>query len=103
LNLKLERPFVQPETDTIEIRGFQEGSRTYGRCRCYPCWIEGIGCAIIRPDRSSHNLDTIEIIAPVSLRISLDLHDGDEVEIILKTNPTSKDPNGSSRNQSDRA
>jgi len=89
LNLKLEEPFVQPRRKAIEIHGFKEDSRTYGGCRCYPCWIKGIDCAIIRPDRSRHSPNIIEIMAPVNLRISLNLQDGDEVELICKTDPIS--------------
>ncbi|MCJ7444925.1 MAG: CTP-dependent riboflavin kinase [Methanotrichaceae archaeon] len=83
LNLKLEKPFVQSDLVTIEIRSFQEAGRTFGGCRCYSCQIGDMRCFIIKPDRSSHPSDLIEIIAPVNLRRSLDLMDGDEVELVL--------------------
>ena len=85
LNLKLEKPFVQPGRNVIKIHGFKEANRTYGGCRCYPCCIEGIECAIIRPDHSRHSPNIIEIIAPVNLRMSLNLQDGDEVEVVLSS------------------
>jgi riboflavin kinase len=43
-----------------------------------------VKCAIIRPDRSSYPLNLVEIIAPVNLRKTLGIKDGDEVEVTLE-------------------
>jgi riboflavin kinase len=84
LNLRLESPFALPEDEAIVISGFISASRSYGSCKCYPCKIGGRKCAIIRPDRSAYPPSLIEIIAPVHLRESMNLQDGDEVEVGLE-------------------
>jgi riboflavin kinase, archaea type len=85
LNLKLSEPFAEREaSSSIEVEGFKDLSRTFGGCRCYPVKIKGIMGAIIRPDRSSYPPRLVEIIAPVNLRKSLGLYDGDELEVTLE-------------------
>ena len=84
LNLKLSEPFVPPEQDAIRIDGFRDENRTFGGCHCYPVTVKGIRGAIIRPDRTSYSPMLLEIIAPVNLRKSLGLTDGDEVEVKLE-------------------
>jgi riboflavin kinase len=84
LNLRLESPFTLPDEEAILIKGFIRGGRSFGSCKCYPCKVDGHKCAIIRPDRSAYPLTLIEIIAPVSLRESINLKDGDEVEVVLE-------------------
>jgi riboflavin kinase len=84
LNLRLESPFALPEGEAIVISGFISAGRSYGSCKCYPCRIDGLRCAIIRPDRSAYPPTLIEIIAPVRLRDSMSLEDGDEVAIWLE-------------------
>ena len=51
-----------------------------------PATVGGIRCAVIIPEESVriHGRTTVEIIAPVSLTHALDLHEGDEVEIVVK-------------------
>jgi riboflavin kinase len=84
LNLKLKEPFVQHEASAVDIIGFKDAARTFGGGKCYPVRIGGVKAAIIRPDRSSYPLNLVEIIAPVNLRKTLGLKDGDEVEVILE-------------------
>jgi riboflavin kinase len=84
LNLRLNAPLLLPEEEAILIRGFISDGRSYGSCKCYPCRVGGLKCAIVRPDRSAYPHTLIEIIAPVSLRESMDLQDGDEVEVVLE-------------------
>jgi len=66
-----------------KIHGFEDEDvgRAFGGCRCYRIRINGIGAAIVQPDRSNYPADLVEIIAPVNLRESLHLLDGDEVEL----------------------
>ncbi|HUL61922.1 MAG TPA: DUF120 domain-containing protein, partial [Methanocella sp.] len=78
MNLKLTEPFVPPEQDAIKIEGFRDENRTFGGCRCYKVNVRGIRGAIVRPDRTSYSPMLIEIIAPVNLRKSLGIADGDE-------------------------
>lgn len=84
LNVKLGEPFVPPEQDAIKVEGFRDDNRTFGGCKCYKVSIRGIRCAIIRPDRTSYSPTLVEIIAPVNLRKSLGVTDGDEVEVVLE-------------------
>lgn len=65
------------------ISGFTDGERTFGGGKCYPVKIEEIDGAVIVPDRSHYPDDLLEIIAPVNLRDTLDLKDGDEIKIIV--------------------
>jgi len=84
LNLRLKAPFALNEEDAILVDGFISAGRSYGSCRCYPCRIDGLRCAIIRPDRSAYPSNLIEIIAPISLREAMNLQDGDMVEVALE-------------------
>jgi len=84
LNLKLFEPFIQPAANYVKIEGFRDEKRTFGECRCYPVNINGIESAIVRPERSSYPANLIEVIAPVNLRKTLCISDGDEVEVVLE-------------------
>jgi riboflavin kinase len=84
LNLKLIEPFAPTAAGSIEIEGFRNENRTFGECRCYPVKINGLRGAIVRPERSSYPANLVEIIAPVSLRKTLCLSDGDELEVMLE-------------------
>ena len=65
------------------VSGFTDGERTFGGGKCYPIKIEKINGAVIVPDRSHYPDDLLEIIAPVNLRNTLRLKDGDEIKIIV--------------------
>jgi riboflavin kinase len=84
LNLKLIEPFAQTAAGSIRIEGFRNENRTFGECMCYPVKINGIRGAIVRPERSSYPANLVEIIAPVNLRKTLCLSDGDEVEVTVE-------------------
>lgn len=84
LNIRLTEPFAPSEHEAVNIAGFKGESRTFGGCKCYPVRIKGVKAAIIRPDRTSYPPNLIEIIAPIKLRQSLGLKDGDEVEVTLE-------------------
>ncbi|MEZ5334490.1 MAG: winged helix-turn-helix domain-containing protein/riboflavin kinase [Methanolobus sp.] len=72
--------FMEP----LVIHGFNDGERSFGGGKCYPVEIEGIKSAIIIPDRTHYPADLLEIIAPLKLRETLRLNDGDEVKIVVK-------------------
>nr|WP_321496793.1 winged helix-turn-helix domain-containing protein/riboflavin kinase [uncultured Methanolobus sp.] len=89
LNVRLndESAQIRDNMDFMEplvINGFNDGERSFGGGKCYPIEIEGIKSAIIIPDRTHYPADLLEIIAPVKLRETLKLHDGDEVKIVVK-------------------
>ena len=72
----------------IPIRGFTQGSRTFGAVKAFKAIIGDLRCAVIMPQRS-HHTDTLEIISEHELRKLLDLKDGDvvELQVVLQENP----------------
>jgi riboflavin kinase len=84
LNLKLDEPFTNMEEGLIKLEGFRDGDRIFGRCTCYLVQINGIKAAIVRPEISSYPPDQIEVIAPIHLRGSLNLVEGDLIELMLE-------------------
>ncbi len=65
----------------IKIEGFKTKERTFGEVKAFKCRINGIGGAIVIPQRTHYPKNVIEIIAPVKLREVLGLKDGDWVEV----------------------
>jgi riboflavin kinase len=71
----------------IEIESWEDEGRTYGGAFCYPATVEVPAgpsfeeTHLIVPDRTHHEADQVEIIAPEKLRDELGLLDGDEVTI----------------------
>ncbi len=66
------------------IQGFNDGKRTFGSGKCYIIRINGIKSAIIIPERTHYPTNLLEIIAPLNLRETLHLKDGDEVNIVVE-------------------
>lgn len=86
LNIKLLNQYIKyrlylERIPGIRIEGFSNGSRTYGSVKAFKCTISDIPCGLLLIERTSHSLDTVEVIAPVKLRDRLGLNDGDEVII----------------------
>ncbi len=92
LNLKMK------EDDTIKVKewrrkvrpkivpGFVEAGRTFGEVEVLPVELNGsIHAHAIFPLRRHYGDDVLEIIHPESLRVKLDLKDGDIVAITLET------------------
>ncbi|WP_254863802.1 CTP-dependent riboflavin kinase [Halovivax gelatinilyticus] len=72
--------------EPIPIDGWEDDDRTYGPAVCHPATIEtadGETAAVhtIAPERTHHDDDQLEVIAPEKLRDALDLTDGDHVTI----------------------
>jgi len=64
----------------IEIEGFSDGDRTYGPVRCFRATINGkVEGALVIAQRTHYGKDTMEFIAPVNVRRTLGLKDGDKV------------------------
>lgn len=82
LNVLLDQPFPA-SAPAIIVQGFSEKEKSFGACSCYRIQINGLDGAAIRPDKSSHPPELIEVIAAVNLRRTLDLKDGDSVEVRL--------------------
>lgn len=92
LNLKLTTEYdmkARAELDTypaIEIKGFEDESRTFGPVRCFHALINNkakgsVVCAL----RSHYNATVLEVIAPTYLRGQLKLKDGHKVKVEVLT------------------
>lgn len=72
------------KTPGIIIEGFSNGLRTYGRVKAFKAKINNIeNVAVILPERTSHGLDILEIIAPFNIRKKLNLKNGDEITVTV--------------------
>ncbi|OFV67445.1 riboflavin kinase [Methanosarcinales archaeon] len=84
LNLTKESTTLRKKLDNrkgIPISGFKAENRTFGGGRCFLGEIKGIKSAVIIPDRTHYPEDIVEILAPVNLRKSLSVKDGDEIRM----------------------
>ncbi|MDZ7731095.1 MAG: DUF120 domain-containing protein [Natrialbaceae archaeon] len=76
--------------EPIPIDGWEDDDRTYGPAVCQPAVIETHDgdryerVHTIAPERTHHDDDQLEVIAPVKLRDELDLEDGDHVTITVR-------------------
>ena len=80
LNVLLDQPFPA-SAPSVTILGFYEKEKSFGACQCYRIRINGLDAVAIRPEKSSHPPELIEVIAPLNLRRALNLKDGDTVEV----------------------
>jgi len=98
LNLKLTAEYdmkTRSELDmypAIEIKGFEDESRTFGHVRCFHALINNkakgaVVCAL----RSHYNSSVLEVIAPTYLRGQLKLKDGNKVKVEVLTFPRGKE------------
>jgi len=94
LNIELDEESVRNRSELaavegVQIEGWEDEERTYGPATCYVARLEATaGSAepvhLIVPDRTHHDEDQIEIIAPEMLRDELGLADGDEVVVAIE-------------------
>jgi riboflavin kinase len=105
LNLTLDAPSVRRRSglealDPIPIDGWEGEDRTYGPAACYPATVARCADApdaggartadayeeahVIDPERTHHDADSLELIAPDRLRDVLGLNDGDRVEVHVR-------------------
>ncbi|MCU4925443.1 CTP-dependent riboflavin kinase [Halobacteria archaeon AArc-dxtr1] len=75
--------------DPVPIDGWEDDERTYGPAVCYPATVETAtgetydGAHTIAPDRTHHDEDQLEVIAPHKLRDELDLADDDHITVTV--------------------
>ncbi len=84
LNLTKESVSLRKKLDNqkgIPISGFEADNRTFGGGRCFLSEIKGVKSAVIIPDRTHYPSDIVEILAPINLRESLSLEDGEEIRM----------------------
>jgi len=65
----------------IVISGFSHDNRTFGSVKCFRASVKGISGAVIIPSRSHYSFDSLELIAPVKIRSTRNLKDGDVVTV----------------------
>jgi riboflavin kinase len=76
----------------VEIDGWEDDDRTYGPAFCYPATVLHDGreydrAHVIAPERTHHDEDQLEVIAPVKLREELELDDGDSTTVRIEVEP----------------
>jgi riboflavin kinase len=72
--------------DAVPIDGWEDEDRTYGPAVCYPATAETADgtyerAHVITPERTHHDDDQLEVIAPEKLRDALDLSDEDHLTV----------------------
>jgi len=96
----------------VLLNGFDAGGRSFGEVRCFSGKIrslacgegeseKSVSCVILQPRRTHHS-DTLEILAPMSLREFFRAADGHEFEVTVypheQETPGSNDPAGKGKN-----
>lgn len=94
LNVNLDERSVRARgelaaIEPVPIDAWEDEERTYGSASCYVATAEGNGRTfepvhVIVPDRTHHDEDQIELIAPEMLRDELGLADGDEITVRIE-------------------
>jgi riboflavin kinase len=72
--------------ESVRIEGWEDENRTYGPANCYQATVAAGGesyddAHVIVPERTHHDENQVELIAPDKLRERLGLDDGDRIEI----------------------
>ncbi|TYT61069.1 DUF120 domain-containing protein [Natrialba swarupiae] len=94
LNVDLDEESVRrrgavTSLEPIPIDGWEDDERTYGPAVCRPATVETADgdvyetAHVISPERTHHDDDQLEVIAPEKLRETLELEDGDHVTVSL--------------------
>ena len=78
---KTEQEFIN-SLNPVAINGFETKDRTFGKLTVYKIKIKNINGAIIIPERSRHEEEIMEIIAPYELKKKLGLKDNSKLKII---------------------
>jgi riboflavin kinase len=75
----------------VPIDGWEDDERTFGPAACYPATVAAAdgdaafeGAHIIVPERTHHDATQLEVIAPVKLRETLSLADGDDLVVTVE-------------------
>ena len=90
LNIKLSDPIsIRSRRDlstypSVFIDGFSDNLRTYGWVKCYPVEINNLhveNAALLVLERTHYDDNTIEIIAPISIKESTKIKNGDWISV----------------------
>lgn len=92
--------------DGVRIDGWQDEERTFGPATCYPADVrraDGAESAerahVIVPERTHHDEESLELIAPEKLRSTLELSDGDGVIVEVRAGEPDDAPPESDRGE----
>jgi len=67
--------------EPILIKGFKSLENDFGGLKCYKIKIKNIKAAIIIPDRTHYDKETLELISKENIRKSLGLNDKDIIDL----------------------
>ena len=84
LNIKAEKDKVMKFLSglkAIKINGFKTKQRSFGGLKAYKVRLNGERIGLIIPDRTSHEPDTVELIAKFNIKEKFGLKDGNKVAI----------------------
>jgi riboflavin kinase len=94
LNVELSEASIRGRADlsaqaSVPIDSWEDDERTFGAATCYPARLEANGrqygpTHVIVPDRTHHDEESLELIAPEKLRDELNLTDDDTLSIHLE-------------------
>ncbi|UHQ96394.1 DUF120 domain-containing protein (plasmid) [Natrinema halophilum] len=95
LNIELdsESILIKPGLNylrSIRIDCWEDEDRTYGAVECYEAELESAGgrtydsAHVIVPERTLHDEQQLEVIAPIKLRDEMDLENGDELTVSVQ-------------------
>ena len=98
LNLDLDDESVRARAGLsaftpVPIDGWEDDDRTYGPAVCYPATVETAGgeaygpAHVIAPERTHHDDDQLEVIAPEKLRDVLGLEDDSTLRVTVEDEP----------------
>jgi len=94
LNVKLTTEYdvnARSELETfpaVELRGFQNESRSFGAVKCYPAIINNkVKGALVTALRTHYDASVLEIVAPSYLRGNLKIKDGQKIKVQVLTLP----------------
>jgi len=99
LNLKLLNQSSMRTRSTMNsypavfVRGFSDSSRSYGWVKCYPAILNDGAvdkAAVIVLERTHYDNSLLEVIAPVCIKETLGIKNGDTVKVFVTM--SSKDP-----------
>ncbi|MDJ1430950.1 CTP-dependent riboflavin kinase [Halostagnicola sp. A-GB9-2] len=85
----VRRRSAMSSLEPVPIDGWEDDDRTYGPAVCYPATVETAdgetyeNAHTIAPERTHHDDDQLEVIAPDTLREELGLEDDDHVTVYV--------------------
>ena len=86
LNIEVKREKLSAFLEKLQekrIEGFEDGKHVYGSVLLYRVSCLGEKAAIIKPSKTEHPSNIVEVIGPVKFREKFGLKEGDTVELTV--------------------